>query len=421
MTDPEDPVVGQRINGFAYDDNVPNADWLSGCIADAKGKPLPNLANVMRALRSDPALMEAFAYDEMLSACIVTRAIGTTWPSNSMFEPRPATDVDVIELQEWLQNAGLASVTKNTAHSAVDLRASERAFHPVRNYLISLTWDGHSRLFGWLSEYFRAEQSAYTAKIGEMFLIAMVARIMKPGCKSDHMVVLEGPQGALKSTACSILGGDYFSDSLPDIVFGKDVSQHLRGKWLIEVSEMHALDKTEVALLKAFLSRTTERYRPSYGHKEVIEPRQCAFIGTTNRATYLRDETGGRRFWPVPTGTIDIPALIRDRDQLFAEALHLFRAGAPWWPDRSFEREFIAPQQASRYEADSWEEPIGEFLKKVSRVTVGMVALDALRLEAKKIGRADQNRITAAMERIGWERERGGKADWQGKRWWVKS
>ena len=204
---------------------------------------------------------------------------------------------------------------------------------------------------------------------------------------------------------------------MPDVTAGKDVSQHLRGKWLIEVAEMHAMGRAEAAQLKAFITRTAERYRPSYGRMEVIEPRQCVFVGTTNKDTYLRDETGGRRFWPVKAGAINVEALARDRDLLFAEAVVRYRDGASWWPDKDFERRHIQPEQAARYEGDAWEEHIATYIGTRDKVTASEVAREALGIETPRIGTTDQRRITAALEQLGWRRL---PKDWEGKRWWTK-
>ena len=388
--------------------------WIKKCIV-GRGEPLPILANALIALEA--TMPAAFAYDEMMRAPILM----TPLKPEGGFLPRTVGDVDVGLVQEKLQHLGLRRITKDTVHQAVDIRASERRFHPVRDYLNSLRWDGRLRIAKFACVYLGSEPTPYADQIGSMFLISMVARIFDPGCKVDHMLVLEGPQGALKSTACSILGGNWFSDNLPDITAGKDVAQHLNGKWLIEVSEMHAMNRAESAQLKAFITRTIERYRPSYGRKEVIEPRQCVFIGTTNRDCYLRDETGGRRFWPIKVGSIDVDALSRDRDQIFAEAVQAYRQKAVWWPDKNFEREHIVPEQTARYEGDAWEEDIAAYLATKTRVTIGEVAHNALFIEKPRIGTGDQRRIAAALEQIGWRRERAdGKTDWQGKRWWVQ-
>jgi predicted P-loop ATPase len=387
--------------------------WLSQCLTE-NGKALPIVTNGLAALRRDPEIRDAFWFDEMQRSTMIMHQIGA--PS-APFECRAVADDDVTILTEFLQKAGLKRIARETVRDALNARARENSFHPVRDYLGGLKWDGQKRLSVWMHTRLGAGLSEYTAAVGKMFFISMVARIFEPGVKCDYMVVLEGIQGAMKSAACAVIGGEWFSDNLPDVSGGKDVSQHLRGKWLIEVGEMHAMNRTESAQLKAFITRQIERYRPSYGRFEVVEPRQCIFIGTTNQEAYLRDETGGRRFWPVKVGNIDIDGLVDDRDQLFAEAVHLYRLGEAWWPDRAFEQQHIKPQQDSRYEADAWQEMISAYLNTQAKVTVGQVAKEAIYIEAARIGTADQRRIAAIMERLGWGRL---PVDSQGRRWWAK-
>src|SRR5262249_3121751 len=178
-----------------------SAGWLGSAQCDSRAEPRANLFNTMLALREDPRIIDLFAYDEMLRAPILTRPVpGKVMHVNGGFEPRPVRDDDVSTLQELLQRLGLEKIGKDIVHQAVDLRAHERAFRPVRDYLAALQWDQQPRLANWLTTYLGAEENKYTCRIGSMFLVMMVARIMEPGCKADYMLVLEGPQGAMKSS-----------------------------------------------------------------------------------------------------------------------------------------------------------------------------------------------------------------------------
>lgn len=384
---------------------APPPGWVAGCQLSDKNEPIANVANVMVALRAVPEIGGCFVLDEMRQQIMLAQPVpgGPDERLGRQFKERPVRDTDVTALQEYLQLAGITRLSKDTTYQAVELHATGQCHHPVRDYLEELVWDGVPRARMWLIDYLGAEPAAYTGAVGEMFLVAMVTRIFEPGCKMDYMLVLEGPQGRNKSSACRVLGGQWFSDNLPDINSGKDVSLHLRGKWLVEISELSATSKADANALKSFVSRQDEEYRPPYGRCVVVQPRMCVFIGTTNMPSYLRDETGARRFWPVRTGRIDLDALARDRDQLFAEAVNMYRDGARSWPDADFEAEFIKPQQEARFEVDAWEEPIVKWLTGRDDVTLSEVASGALFMDISKFNRMEQLRVKAILVRLGWE------------------
>lgn len=398
-------VVGFKTSGS-------RPPWFSKLVCDDNGRPYANLANAATAVENDPTLRAAFARDLMSRTTMLTAALPGA-PDVDDF-PRPVRDSDVARVQRYLQELGLPRIGREAIGDAIDLLSESRASHPLRDWLGSLQWDGQRRLDGWLSVYLGAETTAYAAAVGTMFLVAMVARVFQPGCKLDYLIVFEGLQGTGKSAACRVLGGQYFSDALPDIRGGKDVSQHLRDKWLIELSELSAIGRAEAEALKAFVSREVEVYRPSYGRREVQEPRHCIFVGTTNRTTYLRDETGGRRFWPIRTGAINLDGLARDREQLFAEAVQAYRNGAKWWPDREFEATVIAPEQEARFEDDAWRDPIERWLADKRQTTISEVAQGALGFHGSKIGTSDQRRIVSVLQRLGWER---GERSASGRPW----
>jgi predicted P-loop ATPase len=186
-------------------------------------------------------------------------------------------------------------------------------------------------------------------------------------------------------------------------------SEYLRGKWLIEISELSSISKSEANALKSFLSRRCEQYTPKFGRNEVVEPRQVVFAGTTNQTAYLRDDSGDRRTWPVKTGTINPGGLKAARDQLFAEAVDAYRAGDRYWPDKAFEAKHIKPEQETRFVADAWEDIIRDWLDGRSTTTTEDVAALALGIGADKLGTADQRRITSALARCGFASKRSNK------------
>jgi len=402
--------------------------WANRLRLDLSGTPERNEANVIIALSSDPAFAGTIAFDEFRQEVVVLRP--APWDDAAAEYPRPWEDSDDIRLAEWLQHREV-NVAPLVVGRSVGAIARETRIHPVRGYLGTLKWDGTPRLETWTSRYLGAEPTDLTHAMGSLWLISAVARIFRPGVKADHMLILEGAQGARKSTALKILAGeDWFTDELPDLG-SKDAAIHMQGVWIVEIAELEAIGRAEVSRIKAFLTRTTDRFRPPYGRYTVEVRRQCVFAGTVNPDTYLRDETGNRRFWPVRCGSIDIAALTRDRDQLWAEAVHRFRAGAIWWIEDPALLAETRDAQDRRYQSDAWDDLIEHWLtheirtisdgypdygnsrtesvrrpEALADVAVGEILEEAIGLEPARWTRGDQMRVSAYLKANGWERYR---------------
>lgn len=345
--------------------------WRNNLLCGEKGAPKPLLANAITALRESPSWFGVLAFDEFAVQTVVEE----TPPWDAMlpkpWNPRPWTPQDDLLATDWLQRQGIG-VNAATTAQAVEAVARDRSFHPVADYFDNLQHDGLPRLDSWLTTYLGTEADEYHATIGRCMLIAAVARIAVPGCKVDTIPILEGAQGARKSTAVKTMFDPWFSDELAD--FGsKDAAMQTRGVWGIEISELDSMNRSETSRVKAFISRTTDRFRPPYGSRVIESPRSCVFWGTTNTDNYLKDETGGRRFWPIKVGKIKIDDLASVRDQLWAEAVRLYQAGCAWWVVNPKIMEATSEEQRKRYVGDPWDEVVSVFVEGKNEVSLNHV------------------------------------------------
>lgn len=328
------------------------------CRQDGKLEPLISSANVVNILTTDPR-WASLCYDTFAHRVLVKDP-----PMRSIDAPDHDvsgewTDSHTARLGTWLDEQYDLRIPPAMLDIAVNVAAEKRSFHPVRAYLDSLTWDGKPRVDGWLSAYVGVEDSTYSRAVGAAFLLSMVARVRKPGCKVDTVLVFEGAQGVRKSSALRVLAGDaWFTDSALDIR-KKDGQEQIMGKWLVEWAELDNLARSELTAVKAFITEQVSRFRMAYGKRSKDYPRECVFAGTTNESNYLNDSTGNRRFWPVAVGVIDTEALQRDRDQLWAEASARFACGEPWW--LTAEAEVAARTEQAEREATSLDEWLPAF------------------------------------------------------------
>jgi predicted P-loop ATPase len=394
--------------------------WRDHLIVNRDFSPKPLLANCITALRTAPEWAGVLGFNDMSLGAVLLKA--APWGEGAPGEEW--TDHEDRLTADWLHHVGIY-VSVEVAGQAVQAVARDRSFHPVKEYLDSLKWDGTKRIDGWLSLYLGAETDDYTAAVGARWLISAVARIYHPGAKVDCCLILEGPQGLKKSTALKTIAGKWFTDQTEDLG-SKDSLMQIRGVWIVELAELDSMSRGDVGQIKAFMSCSADRFRPPYGRRLIESPRQCVFAGSVNQSSYLRDETGGRRFWPVACTRILIEELARDRDQLWAEAVVRYRAGSVWWLDSIELNQMAGREQSDRYEGDPWDDLIAPWLENPARkhdatghplepftsdtdsVTVTDVLTHCIGKRPDQWTQADKKRVGRSLGVSGWGRYRAG-------------
>lgn len=285
--------------------------------------------------------------------------------------------------------------------------AREHPYHPIRDYLQSLTWDGTPRIERLLAQYAGAEDGPLNRALARRWLLGCIARVMRPGCQMDTTLILVGKQGAGKSSffRAMVPNPQWFSDTAMDLT-SKDAYQQLYGVWIYEVAELSALRVRDAETVKAFLTARVDRYRPAYARNMIRIERQVVFVGTTNESEFLDDPTGARRFWPVEVGTIDLAALEADRDQLWAEAVELYEAEgeSARWHLTEEEVQMMADRHALHGRTDSWKDLLSDYMMRYGKgegVPMDMILKECLELEARDQHRGNAMRVASLLTSLG--------------------
>lgn len=420
-------------------------DWRIGLTLNKELRFESTLHNVLLILEHDPHFSGLFWLNESSNQVVLSR--DPPWTSGTRDE---FTDADSCELAAWLQHPDRYRLNcgDDLALKGVVTVARRHRRHPIRDYLQALVWDGKPRVERMLVDLFGAEDRKYNLQSGMCFMVGAVARVLfidpkqpNVGAKVDFMLVLEDKQGRKKTTAFQTLfGATWFVETMESPQHN-DFYQILQGCWGVEIAEMDSFSKADVTRVKGAITRLTDKYRAPYERAPRSWRRECIFVGTTNETEWLRDPTGGRRFLPVrimPGSNIDIDRIGTERDQLWAEAVQLFKDGFQYWvlPDEAEE------EQEQRFIEDSWEGRIARWLdgrmkavketshpypprfnlgEVVDWTTTDEILIYAIGMDAAKHDRQSQMRVAAVMKRLGWEHVRKEWVKDEGReRRWVK-
>ncbi|MCD9097059.1 VapE domain-containing protein [Luteimonas fraxinea] len=419
--------------------NAPLAtdDWRRDLTRNRDGKVEGTLHNLMLIFENDDRLKGLWWLNESTNQIELSR--DAPWQGGTR---REFIDADSFELAAWLQDPERYWVACSDEAVLKSVIAISRRYrrHPIREYLSALKWDETPRVERMLVELFGAPDNAYSLRAALCFAVGAVARILwfdakqpSVGAQVDFMLVLEGEQGKRKSSALRELFGSAWFVETSESPTGKDFYQVIQGCWGVEIGEMDSFGKADVTSVKTAITRRVDKFRAPYERQPRSYRRECVFAGTTNEHEYLKDATGGRRFLPVRTdGEVKIDDIREQRDQLWAEAVHLFTAGTEWWhlPENA------AEEQEARYVGDSWEGRIARWLegktpgenayppehtygglKPLASTTTDELLTYAIRADVAKHGRPEQMRIAQVMKRLGWSSERVLRDGYRERRW----
>lgn len=356
-----------------------------GLTMTASGTPYANTANAATILRKHPDWAGKIWVDTFKGEIVGPNGV---W-----------TERDEIELQATMQSQyGLPRIGRDSVRDAVALVAGDHARSSAREWMDGLVWDGKDRLNWLFSAGFGAEFTDYTAAVSKCFMIGAVARVYAPGAKVDALPVLEGAQGRGKSTGLRVLFGDDWFAEATESPASKDFYLSMKGKLLLEIAELDAFGRADITAVKRTVTCVSDRYRIPYERAATDHPRQCVFSATTNTDNWNRDPTGARRFWPVVCNEVSLKWLAHEREQLFAEAVHRYKAGESWWdvPHDDAQRE-----QAARAEGDPWDEVVDRYLSGKMQTTVAAVLEHGIGMPPDRFTKSAEMRVGAILRRMG--------------------
>jgi len=385
--------------------------WHKALLVNENGSAKVLLANAITVLRMAPEMAGCIKFNDLRAETMA--ATHLPW-DNETEKPRPWSNHDDLMLADWLQHQYVfigAAMAGEAVQAVAELPKNH--YHPIKNYLEGEYWDGEHRLDEWAIKYLGCEDTPYVRAVSSKWMISAVARIDKPGCKVDSSLVLEGPQGIGKSTALRKLGEPWFTDELAAIGT-KNASEQTIGVWIIELSELEAVTRAaDVAHVKAFMSRPVDRFRYSYGKRVGEYARQCVFAATTNSSNWNRDDTGGRRWWPLVCGKIDCDGLSEMRGQLWAEAHDRYLSGELWHLEsRTDEQRTVINEaekkQKSRTLEDSASEGVEKFLSGTFDETVTTAqVMSGVGIPIERQDKPATMRFAAILKNLGWTRMEG--------------